>query len=239
MTTRTVIAAARGRPAPALAALYRHVPAQLLILLGAARGLVRGGLPRLAGDPAAERVLVPRIRCTSAVVHELQPEQLPAADRATRQPGDHRCARSRSPWRSPPRTCSWPSRSPGSWPGSRRRAVRSLLFMGVLLPLWSNYLVRVFAWRIILAKGGPLDGLLGLAGLPGPGFSERLDLARVQLPLAAVHDPADLRRLRADPRLALRGVGRPRRARRGPRSGGWSCRSSCRRSPPARSSRSR
>jgi putative spermidine/putrescine transport system permease protein len=49
---------------------------------------------------------------------------------------------------------------------------RSVLFMAVLLPLWSNYLVRVFAWKIILAQGGPLDALLGLVGLKGPGFSD-------------------------------------------------------------------
>ncbi len=49
---------------------------------------------------------------------------------------------------------------------------RSLLFMAVLLPLWSNYLVRVFAWKIILANGGPLDGLLGIVGLQGPEFSD-------------------------------------------------------------------
>ena len=37
-------------------------------------------------------------------------------------------------------------------------------------------------------------------------------LARVHVPLAAVHDPADLRRARADPELVPRGVGRSRRA---------------------------
>ena len=50
--------------------------------------------------------------------------------------------------------------------------VRSLLFMSVLLPLWSNYLVRVFAWKIILAQGGPLDAILAVIGLKGPGFSD-------------------------------------------------------------------
>ena len=37
---------------------------------------------------------------------------------------------------------------------SRRKA---LLYLAVLLPLWSNYLVRVYAWEIILAK----EGILG------------------------------------------------------------------------------
>ena len=44
-----------------------------------------------------------------------------------------------------------------------------------------------------------------------PGLRERRHLARLQLPLAAVHDPAGLRGARADPELAARGVGRPRR----------------------------
>ena len=35
----------------------------------------------------------------------------------------------------------------------------------VLLPLWSSYLVRVFAWRIILGYNGILNGLLVRTGL--------------------------------------------------------------------------
>jgi putative spermidine/putrescine transport system permease protein len=51
---------------------------------------------------------------------------------------------------------------------------RSILFMAVLLPLWSSYLVRVYAWRVILSPGGLLDWLFGLIGLPNlsPGFSD-------------------------------------------------------------------
>ena len=45
--------------------------------------------------------------------------------------------------------------------------MRALLFIGVLLPLWSSYLVKVYAWRLILAQGGPLDWALGVVGL-GP-----------------------------------------------------------------------
>jgi putative spermidine/putrescine transport system permease protein len=44
---------------------------------------------------------------------------------------------------------------------------RALLFAGVLLPLWTSYLVRVFAWRTILSKGGPVDWLFSVLGLPG------------------------------------------------------------------------
>jgi putative spermidine/putrescine transport system permease protein len=51
---------------------------------------------------------------------------------------------------------------------------RSILFMLVLLPLWSSYLVRVYAWRVILAPGGPLEWAFTSIGLPGlsPGFSD-------------------------------------------------------------------
>ena len=44
--------------------------------------------------------------------------------------------------------------------------LRAALFALVLLPLWTSYLVRVYAWRVILGKGGPLDWLFGIIGLP-------------------------------------------------------------------------
>ena len=52
--------------------------------------------------------------------------------------------------------------------------LRSILFMLVLLPLWSSYLVRVYAWRVILSPGGLFDWAATSVGLPGlsPGFSE-------------------------------------------------------------------
>ena len=45
--------------------------------------------------------------------------------------------------------------------------VKALLAVGVLLPLWSSYLVRVYAWKLILAKEGVLTWLLGRLGLSG------------------------------------------------------------------------
>ena len=38
--------------------------------------------------------------------------------------------------------------------------LRGVLFMLVLLPLWSSYLVRVFAWRVLLSPGGPVESVL-------------------------------------------------------------------------------
>jgi putative spermidine/putrescine transport system permease protein len=45
------------------------------------------------------------------------------------------------------------------------KRMRAALFVAVLIPLWSSYLVRVFAWRLILAKNGILNWTLGNIGL--------------------------------------------------------------------------
>lgn len=65
-----------------------------------------------------------------------------------------------------------------------RGKIRALLYLGVMLPLWSSYLVRVYAWRLILAKEGImswvfaqvhlswlLDGLLAMPVVGGPALS--------------------------------------------------------------------
>jgi putative spermidine/putrescine transport system permease protein len=51
-----------------------------------------------------------------------------------------------------------------------RPRVRALLVVAVLMPLWSSYLVKVYAWRIILAEDGILNWALDPLGLSGPGF---------------------------------------------------------------------
>jgi putative spermidine/putrescine transport system permease protein len=43
--------------------------------------------------------------------------------------------------------------------------VRNALLIAVVLPLWANYLVRVFAWRIILTPNGFLNWVTELVGL--------------------------------------------------------------------------
>jgi putative spermidine/putrescine transport system permease protein len=50
------------------------------------------------------------------------------------------------------------------------RRVRGLLVVAVLMPLWASYLVKVYAWREILAEDGILNWALGPLGLKGPGF---------------------------------------------------------------------
>jgi len=62
--------------------------------------------------------------------------------------------------------------------------IRAVLTLGVLLPLWSSYLVRVYSWKLILAKDGilswfvaacglqrGLDAILSLPVLGGPSLS--------------------------------------------------------------------
>ena len=61
---------------------------------------------------------------------------------------------------------------------------RGWLYLAVLLPLWSSYIVRVYAWKLILSKEGILmyfanalglgpavDWLLGLPAIGGPSLA--------------------------------------------------------------------
>jgi putative spermidine/putrescine transport system permease protein len=61
---------------------------------------------------------------------------------------------------------------------------KALLYLGVMLPLWSSYLVRVYAWKLILAKEGIVtwvteeagiawlvSAVLSIPGLGGPSLS--------------------------------------------------------------------
>ncbi len=42
---------------------------------------------------------------------------------------------------------------------------RALFYVGIMLPLWSSYLVRVYAWKLILAKEGVISWLADTLGL--------------------------------------------------------------------------
>ena len=48
--------------------------------------------------------------------------------------------------------------------------VRGLLVVAVLMPLWSSYLVKVYAWRTILSSDGILNWALEPLGMTGPGY---------------------------------------------------------------------
>jgi putative spermidine/putrescine transport system permease protein len=47
---------------------------------------------------------------------------------------------------------------------------RGILVVSILLPLWSGYLVKVYAWRLILSQDGVLNWVLAPLGLQGPGY---------------------------------------------------------------------
>jgi len=49
------------------------------------------------------------------------------------------------------------ARSPQQW--------RMPLLMLILIPFWTNFLVRIYAWQIILANNGLLNGLLEFIGI--------------------------------------------------------------------------
>jgi spermidine/putrescine transport system permease protein len=42
---------------------------------------------------------------------------------------------------------------------------RNLMYMAVIIPLWVSYLVRAYAWKIILGQSGILNGLLQATGI--------------------------------------------------------------------------
>ncbi|MEZ4863501.1 MAG: ABC transporter permease [Caldilineaceae bacterium] len=61
---------------------------------------------------------------------------------------------------------------------------KAALYLAVLLPLWSSYIIRVYSWKLILAKEGIvtwffsrlglaplLDWVLGIPGIGGPSLS--------------------------------------------------------------------
>jgi putative spermidine/putrescine transport system permease protein len=50
------------------------------------------------------------------------------------------------------------------------RRGKAILVVAVLLPLWSSYLVKVYAWRTMLSAGGVINWALAPLGLSGPGF---------------------------------------------------------------------
>ena len=47
--------------------------------------------------------------------------------------------------------------------------LRTILVIAILTPLWASYLVKAYAWRVLLANGGPIDSALGGPGR-GPGY---------------------------------------------------------------------
>ena len=57
--------------------------------------------------------------------------------------------------------------------------MKALFYVAVMLPLWSNYLVRVYAWKLILAKEGAIHWSINSLGL-GPVLDWILTLPVVE-----------------------------------------------------------
>ncbi|MGZ4431497.1 MAG: ABC transporter permease, partial [Gaiellales bacterium] len=47
------------------------------------------------------------------------------------------------------------------------RRTRAVLFVGVLMPLWSSYLIKAYTWRLMTGNAGTINWALGKVGL-GP-----------------------------------------------------------------------
>ena len=47
---------------------------------------------------------------------------------------------------------------------TRRPAIRNVLLVLVMIPFWSNFLVRTYAWRVLLGSNGPISQLSQLLG---------------------------------------------------------------------------
>ena len=102
-----------------------------------------------------------------------------------------------------------------------------LLLVAVIVPFWTSFIVRTYAWVDLLQNLGPVDRF---ARAPGPARAHRHPLHastrshRHPLLVPAADDPADLRVAGAD-RSGAASTRPPTWARRrGASSGGWCCR---------------
>src|SRR3954453_19943961 len=50
------------------------------------------------------------------------------------------------------------------------RRMKAILVVAGLMPLWSFYLVKVYAWQTMLSSGGVINWALDPIGLNGPGY---------------------------------------------------------------------
>jgi putative spermidine/putrescine transport system permease protein len=50
------------------------------------------------------------------------------------------------------------------------RRTRAILMVAILMPLWSSYLVKVYAWRTLLSNDGVINWVLDPLGINGPGY---------------------------------------------------------------------
>ncbi len=93
---------------------------------------------------------------------------------------------------------------------------RNFFLMLVIIPFWTNFLIRVFAWKTLLHPEGPIKQVLVFLGLVPSGASLLYTAGGrgpgLGLYVPAVHHPADLRRGREVRFPADRGGPGPRGA---------------------------
>jgi len=76
--------------------------------------------------------------------------------------------------------------------------MKAVLVVAVLMPLWSSYLVKVYAWRTILGETGPLNWMLDPVGLTVPDgdiFRIWLVMSYLWLPFMVIPIYAGLERI--------------------------------------------
>ena len=84
-----------------------------------------------------------------------------SATRTTRRSSG---ARSGSASSRPPSACCSPCRWATTWPARPKRWQNTLLLL-VIIPFWTSFLVRIFAWKVLLHPEGPLkQALVALGG---------------------------------------------------------------------------
>jgi putative spermidine/putrescine transport system permease protein len=79
-----------------------------------------------------------------------------------------------------------------------RPRTKSLMVVAVLMPLWSAYLVKVYAWRTILSEDGALNWVLNPFGISGPDyglFAVYLVMSYIWLPYMIIPIYAGLERI--------------------------------------------
>ena len=81
-----------------------------------------------------------------------------------------------------------------------RPRVRAAILVAVVLPLWSSYLVKTYAWVTITAPNGILDSVLRVFGIPNPDIGASqwaifLTFAYLWLPFVVLPVYASLERI--------------------------------------------
>src|SRR3989344_2141312 len=83
---------------------------------------------------------------------------------------------------------------------------KAFFYIAVMMPMWASYIVKAYAWTLLLAKGGVAQWFVQHLGPLAPGA-----VHGVRLHLATVHDPADPGVAGAFAAVVAASLGRPGR----------------------------